>query len=337
MSVYQKHLDEEALIVEAIKRGALDDSELSIPDHHIETGLAHIFFFGDRVFKQYKIVGDADHFIKGVLAPTPERQKFIQRDFALNQHFSGGVYKKLHSHGIEDGIVSLKDFGQESPHVLCEMERLDFTQNFHEQLLRKEVNAEQLYALGYYTARSVAESPIKPPEGLNWHDLALERIGFLKTFISWLPEASKNAMEDSRCVEALLGHLKEHREEYERRTTDHLVVSMDNHDENVFFLEKGPIFIDVVPPMQSWWYGVPTLNLANLTANIETLMSKEESKHVEEGFMAYHQIDSLPESEYAFTRALALSISAVHFCSLPGKEAVGELYLTACKGIKGWL
>lgn len=337
MSLYQAQLDEEQLIVDAIKQGAINDTELNIPDHHIETGLAHIFFFGDKVFKQYKIVGDEEHFIKGVLAPTQRRQKFIERDFALNQHFSGGVYKKLHAHGLSEGQVHLSDFSPESVHVLCEMDKLDFSQNFHEQLLQKKVGEDDLFALGYFTAESVELSPVSAPREVNWYELAKERIFFLETFIGWLPEECKEDMQNSGCVTALKKHLEDNRGEYETRTGENLVVSLDNHDENIFFKEGKPLFIDVVPPMQSWWYGVPALNLANIVVNVETLMSRKEAEHVERGFMAYHNLQSLPESEYAFTKALALAISAVHFGSLPEKKEVGRLYIDACKEIVDWL
>lgn len=330
MSVYQKHLDEEALIVEAIKCGALDDPELNIPDHHIETGLAHIFFFGDRVFKQYKIVADPEHFIKGVLAPTVERQKFIERDFALNQHFSGGVYKGRYTHYLDGAVVRLTDEHDGTPHALYEMDRLDFTQNFHEKLLRGEVREEQLYELGRYTAFSVAESPEKAPQGVNWYELASKRVDFLETFIGWLSEEYKEVMERSECVGALRQHLKHNRIAYEAKFGDALVVTLDNHDENIFFREDTPLFIDVVPPMESWWYGVPTLNLANIVVNVEALLSIEAGKHVERGFMDYHHMDQLPASEYAFTKALAYAISAVHFGSIAGKEDVARRYFDGC-------
>lgn len=337
MSIYQEHLDEEALIVAAIKGGSIDYGDLTIPDHHIETGLAHIFFFGERVFKQYKIVSDADHFIKGVLAPTEKRHDFLNRDFVLNQHFSGGVYKTMHSHSVADGIVSLDVYAHATPHVLLEMERLDFSQNFHEQLLRGEVTQIQLYTLGHYTAQSVAQSPVSAPEEVNWYELASKRIDFLEQFIAWLPEEKRQSMEDSGCVASLRDHLEVHEIAYTAMVGNVLSVTMDNHDENIFFRESGPVFIDVVPPMESWWYGSPSLNLANISVNVETLMSKEAATKVEEGYLAFHMLDALPEDEYRFNRALALAISAVHFSSLEDKGEVGNLYIEACKKIPQWL
>ena len=337
MSEFQKHLDEEVDIVVAIKEGAIAHLELTAPDNHIETGLAHVFFFGERVFKQYKIVSDPEHFIKGALAPTEKRFDFLERDFTLNQHFSGGIYKEMYTHERIDGSVKFVEYKRTSPHVWFEMERLDFSQNFHEQLLRKEVTDVQLFALGYYTAKLVAESPVAVPEGVNWYQLATERIKFLEQFISWLPVEYKVAMDDTDCVAALKQHLESHKKEYESIMEKDLVVSLDNHDENIFFKAGKPIFIDVVPPMQSWWYGVPWLNLANIVVNVETLLSEDSARIVEAGFMDYHGIKELPEKEYAFTRALALSISVAHFGSLPGKTEVAELYIEKCKTIKKWL
>jgi Ser/Thr protein kinase RdoA (MazF antagonist) len=217
------------------------------------------------------------------------------------------------------------------------MERLDFSQNFHEQLLRREVTDVQLYALGYYTAQLVANSPVSAPADVNWYQLATKRIGFLEQFISWLPLEYKIAMNESDCVVALKKHLEAHRTEYQAMAGDSLVVTIDNHDENIFFREGKPVFIDVVPPMQSWWYGVPWINLANIVVNVETLLSEDSAKIVEAGFKDYHGLKCLPAKEYAFTRALAYAISAAHFGSIEGKEVVAELYIERCKKIKEWL
>lgn len=335
--MYQKYLDEEAEIILAIKSGYIHHPELNMPDRHIETGLAHIFFFGERVFKQYKIVNDPEHFIKGLLAPTQNRHDFLLHDFTLNQHFGGGVYKNIYSHGIEEGVVKLSAYEDTTPHVWFEMERLDFSQNFHEMLLRNEVSNEQLFELGQYTAQSVANSPVQVPTGLNWYLLAHDRVKFLEQFIAWLPDEYRIAMDESGCINALKKHLEENRVAYELIQSDDLVVSMDNHDENIFFRDSGPVFIDVVPPMQSWWYGVPWINLANIVVNVETLLSPEAARTVEAGFMEYHNLVSLPKKEYAFTRALAYAISVAHFGSIAEKSDVADLYLAQCQEIKRWL
>jgi aminoglycoside phosphotransferase family enzyme len=335
--MYQKHLSEEDEIVLLIKQGAITHDELNKPDHHIETGLAHVFFFGERVFKQYKIVNDHDHFIKGVLAPTEQRFDFIERDFRINQHFSGGVYKTMYGHELSEHGLTFVPYEKRTPHVWVEMERLDFSRNLHEELLRGAVTDEQLVELGQYIARSVAESPVSVPEGLNWYDLAMKRIGFLEQFIDWMPKERGDILKEAACVATLRAHLENHRSLYERITSEHMVVSMDNHDENVFFQKNGPVFIDVVPPMESWWYGVSWINLANIVVNVEVLLSPEKAALVEQGFMEYHQLTVLPEPEYAFVKALAYVISAVHFGTSEGKEEVGQKYIEACKDIAQWL
>jgi aminoglycoside phosphotransferase family enzyme len=334
--MYQKHLDEEEEIVLAIKQGLLSHLDFLVPDHHIETGLAHVFFFGERVFKQYKIVNDHEHFIKGVLAPTEHRFNFIERDFAINQHFSRGIYKEIHAPLVEGG-VTLTPYERTTPHVLVEMERLDFSNNFHEQLLRGEVTSEQLYGLGRYLAQSIEQSPNDVPPGLNWYDLAQKRLEFLEQFIDWMPEQKGKRLKEAHCVALLRTHLDAHRTAYESITSEQLVISMDNHDENIFLREDGPVFIDVVPPMESWWYGVSWINLANIVVNVETLCGSEAAAQVEQGYLDFYSLGALPEPEYAFTKALAYVISAVHFGSIEEKEAVGEKYIDACMKIHEWL
>jgi hypothetical protein len=334
--MYQKHLNDEIEIVLATKRGAIDHPELNEPDHHIETGLAHVFFFGDTVFKQYKIVDDHDHFIKGVLAPTERRAWFVERDFAINQHFSRGVYRAMHTPMLDEQIL-LKEYTNESPHVWVEMEKLDFSKNFHEQLVEGLVTDEQLYMLGQYVAQSVENAPHDVPEGLNWYELAMKRLGFLDQFVDWMPEEKGKILKEAGCVETLRKHLETHRTAYEAITSEQLVISMDNHDENVFLREDGPVFIDVVPPMESWWYGVPWVNVANLVVNVEVLQGGEAALHIEHGFLDYYGLSSFPEPDYSFTKALAYVISAVHFGSTEGKEEIGDRYIERATKISEWL
>lgn len=337
MSEFQKELEEEAELILAIKRGKIAQLADRVPDAHIETGLAHVFFYDDVVYKQYKIVGDATHFIKGHLAPTPLRHDFIERDFALNKHFSRGVYRALHGHELGEEESSLVPYQSATPHVWYEMERLNFAENFHEQLLTGAVSPEDLYTLGYFTAEAVANSPVTVPAELNWYSLAQKRLAFLRQFIAWLPDHYRTEMEASRSVEALEQHLENHRTAYEAVTGDMMTVALDNHDENIFLRADGPIFIDVVPPMESWWYGPAVVNLANIVVNVETLISRDAAAEVERGFMSYHGIDALPEPEYSFAKALAIVISAIHFSSIHEKAAIGEQYIEAAKHIHEWL
>ncbi len=76
------------LIVTAFKAGRVSGAVSGQPTEVMESGLAHIFFYDDVVYKLYKTHADKDHFIKGVLAPTKRRQVFMEHDFAVNNHFS---------------------------------------------------------------------------------------------------------------------------------------------------------------------------------------------------------------------------------------------------------
>jgi aminoglycoside phosphotransferase family enzyme len=334
--MYQKHLDDEVEIVLAIKRGAISHPELNEPDHHIETGLAHVFFFGERVFKQYKIVNDHDHFIKGVLAPTERRALFVERDFAINQHFSRRIYKAMHTPAFDEH-VTLYPYDRTSPHVFVEMEKLDFSKNLHEQLIAGVVSNEQLYQLGQYIAESVTGAPRDVPDGLNWYSLAMKRLEFLEQFIDWMPSEKGEILKQAQCVELLREHLEVHRSAYETISSEQLVISMDNHDENVFLRDDGPVFIDVVPPMESWWYGVPWINVANLVVNVSVLQGAASAAYLEQGYLEYLGLTSFPEPEYTFTKALAYLISAVHFGSTEGKEEIGDKYIEVCPTFREWL
>lgn len=320
------------LVVDRVLAGAVSGLE-GKPDRHIETGLAHVFFYGDSVFKLYKTHNDKDHFIKGVLAPTNRRRSYIEHDFAMNKHFGQGVYKKLHGIEYKDGEIEVSDFDGNAIHVLFEMDKLDFNHNLHERLLRKKITDDELYFLGFETARLTDESVVQPPSNVSWYSQATERMKFLEQFIAWLPSDIRDTFDSKACFDAMYKHLEKHREEYEEISGQELKPDLDNHDENVFFSEGKIHVIDVVPPMSCWWYGVPVSNLTSLVVNVETLHSEEAGEKVARGYKDYHQTATLPENLYEFTRAFNYVISIAHFGSLPEKREVALMYAARCADI----
>jgi len=325
------------LLFEAFCAGRVTGELTGKPTEIGESGLAHIFFYDDVVYKLYKTHSDRNHFIKGVLAPTGRRRHFVEHDFALNSHFSGDVYKKLYSVYFDQGAAIVVPYDGRSIYTLSEMNRLDFDTNLHERLLRGEIDEQELELLGYETARAVDTYPVSVSDSINWYDLAKERVGFLSQFVDWLPEEFGKPLCEARVVEALYAHLEKHKEEYQRIKGNALRVNIDNHDENVFFVEGKPQTIDVLPPMSSWWYGLPHANLSNLMANIEVLHSPEAANKVQDGYCRYFEIEAPPEHSFGFTHAFAYLISVAHFGSVPGKEAVTRKYIAKVPEIADWL
>jgi hypothetical protein len=325
------------LLCEAIVAGRVRGAVNGAPNETFESGLAHIFFYGDTVYKLYKTHADKDHFIKGVLAPTGRRIDFLRHDFTLNQHFSDSVYRTLHSVWYEGGFARVGEFDPTSTYAFVEMSRLDFDQNLHERLLRGDITDVELEELGYETARAVDTCPIRPPEGVSWYDLAKGRVALLRQFVAWLPEEFGRPISEARVIEALEAHLEKHRTEYLGLTGDQLTVNVDNHDENVFFVGGKPQFIDLLPPMETWWYGVPHANLSNLMANVEVLHSDAAATRLKDGYLRYFEITELPAHSFGFTHAFAYLISIAHFGSVPGKEEVARGYLKRVPEIGEWL
>lgn len=325
------------LIFKAIKDGRVTGELTGEPTDIGESGLAHIFFYGNTVFKLYKTFADKDHFIKGVLAPTKRRSDFVEHDFALNQHFSGEIYKKLHSVYYDQETAIIVPYDGKSIYTLAEMSRLDFDTNLHERLLRGDIDEEELELLGYETARAIDTYPVSAPENLNWYDLAKERVGFLAQFVDWLPEEFGTQLKEAKVIEALNEHLDKYQDEYREIKGEVLRVNIDNHDENVFFVDGKPQTIDVLPPMSCWWYGLPFANLSNLMANIEVLHSREMADKVKEGYVRYYHQEEIPEHSFGFTHAFAYLISIAHFGSVPEKREVTLKYMEHLPRISGWL
>jgi aminoglycoside phosphotransferase family enzyme len=325
------------LLHEAISKGRVAGELHGAPTEITESGLAHIFFYGDTVYKLYKTHADKDHFIKGVLAPTNRRTAFIEHDFALNKHFSGEVYKTLHSVYLEGEIAVVGPYDGSSIYTMAQMSRLDFDTNLHGSLLSGDINDDELELLGYQTAQSIDTYTVTVPDEVNWYDLAKERVGFLSQFIDWLPTEFASPLSEARVIEALEKHLEKHAEEYRQLKGGALSVNIDNHDENIFFIAGKPQTIDVLPPMSCWWYGPAHANLSNIMVNIETLHSLEAAQSVQTGYCKYFAIDSLPTPSFGFTHAFAQLISIAHFGSVPEKRAVTERYMQRVPEIASWL
>lgn len=325
------------LLFEAIAAGRVTGELAGTPTEIGESGLAHIFFYGDTVYKLYKTHADKDHFIKGVLAPTSRRTAFVQHDFALNQHFSGEVYHTLYSVYFDQGTALVLPYDGHSIYTLAKMSRLDFDTNLHERLLSGDINTAELELLGYETARAIDTYQAAVPDEVNWYDLAKERVGFLAQFVDWLPEEFARPLQETHVIDALYDHLERHRDEYRQLKGDLLSVNIDNHDENIFFVSGKPQTIDVLPPMSCWWYGPAHANLSNIMANIETLHSTEAAHEVHKGYCAYFAIDTPPAHSFGFTHAFAYLISIAHFGSVPEKREVTLRYLERVPEIASWL
>jgi hypothetical protein len=92
-----------------------------------------------------------------------------------------------------------------------------------------------------------------------------------------------------------------------------------------------------LPPMSSWWFGLPHANLSNLMANVETLHSEAAAKQVKNGYLSYHEIEDLPAHSFAFTQAFAYLISIAHFGSVPEKREVALKYMERLGEIPEWV
>lgn len=325
----------DAEIVTALKSGRVSGVVSAVPDHHIETGLAHIFFFGDRVFKLYKTHNDHTHFIKGVFAPTRDRIDFLDRDHALNTHFSRGIYQGRHTlRWDETGVCIEPLLESDTPniHLFVEMVRLDFEYNVHELLLAAQVTKDMSYQLGWQTAELVATYEQAVPSDISWYELAIARLGFLEKFIDWLPAKLSSMVIERGYIRRLTSHLERHRDMYQSMTSEYLTVTLDNHDENLFYYDDTLRVIDVLPPMSSWWYGPDYINLANVMTNVSVLASPKLASAVYDGYVAY--TGTLPPTQ-SFQCALAMAhvISIAHFGSVPEKYELALQYLEATEVI----
>ncbi len=319
------------LIVTAFHEGRVQGLPYgAVPDQHIESGLAHIFFYGDTVYKLYKTHDDKDHFIKGILAPTTRRKSYLEHDYAMNQHFGQGVYQDRFSVRYFGDVAHVGSYDGHAPHVLYAMRRLDFSQNLHERLLGGTVSDAELFRLGQETARLQHEVTVTIPDDITWFEQAQRRVHFLRQFVDWLDDDIKASFDYEACFAALDRHLHTHEAEYRSIKGNQLVPDLDNHDENIFFSEQGIHVIDVVPPMDCWWFEVPESNLTAVMVNVETLLGESAALKIKAGYDASEYSAPVAANVFEFTRAFSYIISVAHFGSIKDKQDIGLAYAARC-------
>lgn len=324
-------------IYDAFLANRIRGERIGVVEDTAESGLAHIFFVGDTAFKLYKTYADKDHFIRGVFAPTQARKHFVERDFAVNRHFSQGIYRKMYSVYLLDDHVEITPYDESSIHVLYEMDKLDFEQNLHEQLLRNELDESGLHRLGYETARLTDECEVTIHKDIDWYSAAKDRVRFLRQFVEWLPEDLWKEVEATNSLEALEGHLENNKANYQNLSGDLLSVNLDNHDENIFLSDQKVQIIDVQPPMDCWWHGPAVANLTSIMVNIEALHSDDAAQKVRKGYEEYHGVIVDQEDPlFVFNKAFDYLISVAHFGSMSEKRDVTEKYLAKCHEIPSW-
>ncbi|MBI1960845.1 MAG: hypothetical protein HYS43_01045 [Candidatus Liptonbacteria bacterium] len=292
---------------------------------HLETGLAHLYFYPRTVYKIYKWTDNPHDPVTGMLAEVATRLAFLERDFAWNRYFSRGVYRKKIGLRLNNGIVRVVPETSPVDDVAFAMERLDERENMHERLLRGEVGKEELYITGRSMARMINEFPAPWPEK-SWYDYALGRILFLEIFFRGIPDEFLSLDSKQRFIQALRRHIEAHKLEYAKITGDQLSISIDNHDENVFRKNGEPLFIDVVPPMEEWRFAVPWLNLYQLSVNVEVLCSRNLADEVEKGYLAYHNQDDISERDRNFARALVMLLNVAHHTLITHKQEIAKKY-----------
>ena len=259
-------------LIDAIENG---QTAFGTPDRVIETVLAKLFFFGDRVIKVYKTRGQE-------ATDATFRKRFYNEDFTWNNIAAPHVY--THLHGFDEDHIS------SHPHAAhdwaIEMKNIDTSSNLTRILPSGSINQKKISAIAYAIVEKLEHLTREKRDSLSnifersYVDL---RIQSLKDLDAWLSELRTDISDDvrSRAIQRLTQTVLND-PYFKEFTSDDYRVAKDTNSDNILWLDGKPSFIDIMPPNEHWRVNDPHFALIRTAVDARVLGNESLEKSVHE-------------------------------------------------------
>ncbi len=318
------------IIHEKFKRGEISGlpEERMIPQC-LETELAYLYFFEKNVYKVYKWGDDSSNIISGQLNDPIQRSIFLKKEYDWNHYFSKGAYHTFYGIKVEKEQVSFLNTNSEVSDFVLGMERLKEKDNLFNILLEGKLTDKEARQIGAEMALLIREFPFAIDAGqMNWYESVQTRVSFLEDFFDNISVDFISLQRKAEYFLYLKKFIKEHKKKFQEIDITQLVVSVDNHDENVFY-KSGKIFVvDGIPPMKEWQIGTKHLNLYHLLVNFEVLGSPELAEELKTGYLEEFGLPEHSKEEDVFMRILVMMLNIAHHVLVTKKQGIAEKYKT---------
>lgn len=297
-------------IIEAFLVGAVEgiEEKNSVPKH-IETQISHIFIFQETVYKICKRdnVFFNEHFRD--LADKKTRQNFYKSDFFENSYFSPEVYLNLFGVKVVDGNVMVSEDIDNSEDVIMKMQRIDEKNNLSNLLHEKVLLEKDFQAMGFQQTKAVALYPHQPEISRNYYEILLGRLDDTRDWLYSAPDYwSKEDADD--LIGIMLNYVEKNKDSFINFDKTHLVVSLDNHSDNIFYENGKVFFLDIYPPKEAWLVTSSRMNIYRPAADILILMGEKYAKAFIQGYKDYYgALDEKHELFYFLYSALIQAVS----------------------------
>ncbi len=281
-------------LIEALESG---QTSFGMPDRIIETVLAKLFFFGDRVIKVYK------H--RNQYAEPSFRKRFYIEDFTWNNIAAPQVYTKLHGF---DETLSLTDLDTAHDWAI-EMKNIDTSSNLTRLLPAGAIDGETMTAIAEAMIENLENLTREKRDSLShifdrsYTDL---RIQSLRDLDEWLSELHTEIPAEVRS-EAIrkLSDTIANDPYFNEFTSDDYRVAKDTNSDNILWLGGKASFIDIMPPNEHWRVNDPHFALIRTAVDAEVLGDASLPKSVHDAReKAYGTIPSHIVDAYALHGAL---------------------------------
>ena len=260
-------------LIEVFDKKLIIDKE---PDKIIETIVSRLYFYGDKVYKIYKY----EKFFFGDFSSPGFRKKFYEEDFSWNHIMAPDVYLSLRGvikTGDEYKIAELS----KAEDFFIEMKKFDDSKNLTNLLMQKNISdtdIEKIILEMVARLNEITNSKKNDPnynfsgKFIDIHLADLESDANLLYLISSFITKNKTDI-----IINFLKNISSSNPYFKNYNASKLSALIDNHADNIVFLDGQVEFIDVLPPKESWRVGDICFIVSRIATDIAVLWSKEKA------------------------------------------------------------
>lgn len=306
-------------LIEAFEQNLIEGLNTSSPDKTIETIISKIFFYGDKVYKVYKY----KEFFFGDFTSLKFRKDFYIEDFSQNQLMAPEVYPFLR--GVKkNGDKYVFSAEEDAEDFFFEMKKFDDNNNLTNLLLGKKINKIQLGIIAKELVLRLKKLTDKKREKYKNYfknrllDIHMADMESDRNLLYLIPNHIPKERTDKIIDAAKTASVKN--QYYSDYNSDNLSILIDNHADNIVFLNDNVQFIDVLPPKESWRVGDLNFVICRLATDTAVLGLPELADII------YDNCELMPEKIKHIYEIRSALIQSWCFYSV-NKPEIAERYL----------
>ncbi|MDP2741418.1 MAG: hypothetical protein Q8O66_01875 [bacterium] len=246
------------------------------PDKIIETIISRLYFYGDSVYKVYKY----GKFFFGDFGSPDFRKNFYKEDFYWNNIMAPDIYLNLKGTAAVNDEHKITELSV-AEDFFIEMKKFDDNKNLTNLLLQKQISENDIKKIiseMVTRIKEITENKKSDPTynfnqkliDINLADLESDAnlLHLIPSFIS---------AEKTDKIFNFLENISKDNPYFKNYDSNNLSALIDNHADNVIFLDERVEFIDVLPPKKSWRIGDIHFIVSRIATDMAVLWEKEKA------------------------------------------------------------